>query len=885
MLNWLFKKRPEAPPPAPPARPAPTAAAAARKTAAGDGIDWPARLQAAHGDDAALLQLAQSQAPLETKLAAVAALATEAALKQAERAFRSHDRKVHRVAKQRLEAAVEEREARAQAHLLIERTAALLDTAEVPINHVVELDRAWAALPARALEPAQHEAFAASRLRLDAALQARGEAQQRLARWVAEAKRCLPTWQQALFAAAEHGSANDVAGLRQDIEALRLARPDGTAGAAPEGALAQLLQTAQDVEARLAWLEAPPAAAVTTEPPGDDARAAPAPTWPALPVPAEPELARVLSQRHAQWLQANTPVAAEAPPAPARTPRPARAPAPDAGQREQLGALVEQAEAALAEGQLGMLQQHLQAIDDTLSTLDAAALPAAWRERHQAVRAEHGRLRGWQQWGGSRARDDLVAEAEALGRQTLAAADPEAPDAPKLNLKLHAETIHTLRQRWKELDRLGAAASPALWQRFDTALHAANQPLAAQHAALKAARQDNLAAREALLGTLEALPLPGVPGVPGDVPAPDWRDLVRELERFQQAWRKLGPAEHTVPAAARQALAVRLRAAVERIEAPLHEVQREAAAAREQMIARAEALAPAVGSQAAPPDAAQRVRDLQAEWQHHARQAPLPRGLEGALWARFKAATDAVFAQREAAFAARDAELDANLARREALLARLTGLTTETAPAEIERTLAEVDRGWREAGDVPRAAADAIERRLREAHAAALACLDAAARLRWQVQCDTLAARLALCEAREDGTADADELGRRWAALGALPAAWEQALAARWQRPITPGPLAAAAVDESLLHLETALALPASAEWQDARRQLKLRALKDAMEGRSTSPQGPAQHAERWIAAVGQSGLASTQRARLQALVAALRQAQPGAIGTPLARG
>jgi hypothetical protein len=69
-----------------------------------------------------------------------------------------------------------------------------------------------------------------------------------------------------------------------------------------------------------------------------------------------------------------------------------------------------------------------------------------------------------------------------------------------------------------------------------------------------------------------------------------------------------------------------------------------------------------------------------------------------------------------------------------------------------------------------------------------------------------------------------------------------------------------------------------------ARRQLKLKALKDAMEGRGSSEQGPAQQAAWFVAALRQGQLSAEQRARLQALINALREAPAGALGTALAK-
>jgi DNA repair protein SbcC/Rad50 len=362
----------------------------------------------------------------------------------------------------------------------------------------------------------------------------------------------------------------------------------------------------------------------------------------------------------------------------------------------------------------------------------------------------------------------------------------------------------------------------------------------------------------------------------------EWRDVVRELDRFHLAWRKLGPVKHTVPNRTRPALEQRLQLAVARVETPLQHVRSGAVSAREALITAAEALLPEHPGR--PPgkplaDAARQVRDLQAIWQEQARELQLPRGLENALWTRFKAATDAVFAQRQAAFAARDDELQANVTVREALLQRLEALGSDTPEVDLQRTLDDVDRAWRQAGEVPRAMADRMEQRLRSAHAAAVQWLGSSARRQWLAQLDALSARLALCEAKEGGTSQ-DDLSASWNRLGALPASWEQALSERWTSGAQPGPLAAAEVDDLLLQLETALDLPTPAEWQAARRALKLRALKDSMEGRIAAASGPARHAAWFQSSLRQAGLSAGQRERLKAILTALREAQPGALTT-----
>jgi hypothetical protein len=111
-----------------------------------------------------------------------------------------------------------------------------------------------------------------------------------------------------------------------------------------------------------------------------------------------------------------------------------------------------------------------------------------------------------------------------------------------------------------------------------------------------------------------------------------------------------------------------------------------------------------------------------------------------------------------------------------------------------------------------------------------------------------------------------------------LPAAWERTLAQRWAAPAATGPLSETAFNDLLLQLETALDLPTTPERLAARRDMKLRAMKDALEGRRASTLDPARRDEWWLAALRQDGTTEPQRDRLLALVAALRQAPPGTL-------
>lgn len=572
MLKWLFRRRRDAVAPAP----APPEAAAVPATAPVDRLGaLRERLHAACGDDAALLALAREAGVLEIKLAAVRSLQGEQALKVAEREFRRRDRRVHQLARQRLDAVLTERMTRARAGALVDAATALAAQPVLPLNRLAEIDRGWHALDAALLAPGQAQAFAAARAALEALLRER-EAQHSRDRGgrAAQARAAAPV--AAPTSAAAPGDANPLAAP---------ARPD-----APEAA------------------------------PGTEARPADSPAPAARP--------------DAQDTTAPSPPTRRKPmPAPARAELLAR-----------IDALLQRIEDALAGGQVAPLAELFADIDAACDP--AAPLDEARRARHQAALAEFARLRGWQQWSGARAVDTLVEEARALAAATAAA---DAQDsAASLDLDAHAATIRDLRARWKALERQRAPTGAAAWSRFDAAVQAAYAPVAVRNETMRRDRSDNLAARTALLDALDALPAQPPEGAGA---AEHWKAQIRTLERFRADWRALGPLEQRVPREARAALRRRLRGSLERIEAPLAQARAQTAAARERLIEAALALAQAAAAPGGdPPRAALALaRELQDEWARSARELPLARAVEAALWTRFRAAVDAIYAQRDAA--------------------------------------------------------------------------------------------------------------------------------------------------------------------------------------------------------------------------------------------
>lgn len=942
MLGWIFRKKGIETEAAPTMV---TTSQVANESAT--DVDWTAALALARGDNDALLALARSAAtPLQFKQAAVEALTGEAALRLAEREFRSHDRRVHQLAKQRLQTTVAQRETREHAARLLESARGLAAMTEVPVNRLVELDRAWQALDAGAVEPAQRDEFTALTAQLAAQLRERADIELQRRRWQADAAAAQRQLQAACTEAAAGTQSRERLAVATDaargVEGAL--RPDGEADPATVRALAELqhaIRMAIALDVHLAVLDRLEAGSAQTVPrtaedapvvtgPGDDSKAESADgarddadadaeravtpssmgdaqrEWQALPPLSDLHLAALLQTRHARWQQACDQVR-EARRSQRREEERERQRARQGQQALALADGVAQAETALDAGQLADAHRLLMGIDAQLQAADA---PIALQTRIATAQARLAQLRGWQHWAGGRARDELVQQAEALAAATVrgdgrvdgnAEADGAVvAEVARLSIRQRAEVIQTLRQRWKEIDGQSGPGTGgrALWQRFDAALQAAGEPVAAHVAAQRAAREANLSARQQLLEFLEAVgettgaepaASPGEvnppddaaqPQTPAEPPAPGFdlpRRLATALDRFHVEWRKLGPIEHTVPRQARAALVERMEAAVHRVQAPLEAARAAAGAQRQALVARARTLAgdaPGRGR-----DLVGEVRALQAEWQRHAKALPLARAHEQALWSDFKAAIDAAFAAREAAYSAREAEFEAHAAERTALIERLRPRPGDS-PATQRRTLAEVDAAWQRCGPAPRDRADALEAQFRAAREGLRQCSAEGEQRAWQATCDALDAKLALCKVREqriaEGAAlDVEATTASWSTLPALPAPLEDAMRRRAGLAQADGTDAAPDVDDLLLQIETAWDLPTPPAFESARRERKLLALKDSLEGRRpVAPKalGPVAAMARLLS---RADLDAGQHDRLAAVLAEWRRRGP----------
>jgi hypothetical protein len=824
---------------------------------------WRDKILAARSDDAALLQLAHQAPSVDLKLAAIEAMTQEESSRRAMRELGERDKRLYRAAKLRWQAISGKRKATAQANALIASARALLEQDFVPANRAVELDHAWGALNVDLLDAGLRVEFAALSAELGARARARGEREQAIDRWLAAADDAIRQLRASLAGVAQGdlppGAAQspaagllEVLGSVQDAKDARCLQKTDAANRA--------LALASSVVQRAEFLQALPAPGIADEA-SDKAKIA---QWRDIPEVPEAELQALLARRFADWR--NTSIHERQLEHHARRAHEQKQRAEQ--EQRRLSAIegdVNAAEAAHAAGEVAELTRLMTVIERALKH---GPVNAALARRIESLRRGQLRLRDWQRWSGRQAREQLVAEAQALGRAA----------AGNVAIRPHAEAIDKLRERWKELDKLGAATNQGLWHAFDGALKAAYAPVAAHLDKLKVARNENLAARNRVIDDLAR-------AAEKYLPVAEWRAIARALEQAKIAWRQLGPVEHTVPREAQQgenAVTARYAAATQALQAPLGEAYRQATEQREQLVAAARKLVGSGGR-----DAIEKVRGLHTQWQAHAKALALPRREESALWSAFKAATDAIFAERDAARNAQEAEFNARLKAREDIIGRAGALSSSSAASEIKRGLAEADAAWRASAEVARPQAAKLEARYRAARDAATRRVGELAAYALQARFDALIAAIALCDDIETSGAQPADLEARWNAAQNLPDAWKTGLEARFRAAgSNSGPLSAPpsasksgarsseSLPELLLKLEVACGIDSPAEFLADRRRLKLRALKDAMEARRAVASTP-QDVERWLLdAAATPRPDESSRERLAKIIAAVRQQQ-----------
>jgi hypothetical protein len=505
--------------------------------------------------------------------------------------------------------------------------------------------------------------------------------------------------------------------------------------------------------------------------------------------------------------------------APAPQVRPAAAGKPHPEPKQEAGPDFTQAldamDEALQQGLLQVAAEH----DKTLHESKGIRLTPAQSERLAHVRAEFKRLADWARWGGNVSREELVKSVEEL--PALALSNGEL-----------AKKVGSLRTSWKSLDATGAAPK-ALWLRFDAGCERAYAPVALHFRALADERHANAGRAQALIAEVLACSQE-----PRDVD--DWKGLAAQGSRLRQAWTRLG----TIDRKEKKQLDGAFGKALDALLAPLERQREIEIARREQLIVEVGLL------QANQRNTTATLRALQEKWQEYAKALPLERRAEQALWQRFRAACDQLFAQRKESLSIADGERRAHLEGKQAVCAMLEQADASATAPSIAALLRDAQQAWDAIGAVPHANEQNVAQRYHAAVAPLQARIDAIARQAGAAQVDALQHKLRLCQSLEtalcapDGERDSVSWTALWSALpplGApLGAQYEAALLARFGAAVQAldHPSSAHAVQlernrsallDEVLRLEIAAGIDSGAEFARGRLKMQVETLQSSL--------------------------------------------------------
>ncbi|MCM2569101.1 DUF349 domain-containing protein [Janthinobacterium sp. GK] len=733
--------------------------AAASAQSASRRAEQVARAHAVAGDEAAAFEFIVSSEFADARLIAAEHVHALPLLEKVHHAMRNTDRRVAKLMQGRIDLIRHQAAETQRAQASIDTAQRLLNDEKLSPNQVAELDRQWQVIKAT---PELATAFAAARAALAARLEAQVVLQRAVIDAVAAARALASNGQSAGELAqalarldgehAQHAQSPERGSLPKHLESDFIQAREQAQSAL------QALQQHQAVfdarQAALAEWQAQDAATLDV----DTLKRA----WQALPRLPESPLSDSLQQQFAAVLasapapvQAATPEAApaHADPAP-RKPRVEHAPVSKEA-TEQFFKVLDAMEAALQDGLLHVASEH----DKTLRDSKHGRLTPAQADRLAHVRGEFKRLADWARWGGNVSREELVKAGEELPAQEL----------PMAEL---AKKVGSLRERWKSLDTLSGPAPKSLWERFDAACSLAYAPAAQHFKQLAEERHGNAAKAQELIAETAAL---------AAEESTDWKQVASASQRLRQAWTRLG----TIDRKEKKRLDTEFGAALDALSKPLDTQRQIETARREQLIVEVGLLKPSERN------TVDMLKALQDKWQELAKALPLERRAEQALWQRFRAACDDIFAKRKETAHAADHERREHLHAREALCATLETAVVpdgddKSRTAFINHLLRDTRAAWNSSGPVPRASEAKIEQRYHAAVAGVQAQADAIAERAGAAQANALRDKLRLVQALEaslaevDAGTDAAAWTERWSALPPLDTQYERSLQQRF---------------------------------------------------------------------------------------------------------
>ena len=436
---------------------------------------------------------------------------------------------------------------------------------------------------------------------------------------------------------------------------------------------------------------------------GEDAAAAAEPAETAVPAEAPAETPAEPTEAVAEAAPAETPAEKAADPVAAAAPSAAPSPAPSSAQRPAPSPAAFAARPK-AKPSAAAPAPAPAAVSSAASLAEAARWGRVEGDGHVFLTVDGTEYPVGQYPG--------VSEDEALGyfarkfedvvAQIVLLEQRVSSKAPTTDMQ---KTVTHLREQLAERNMVGDIRSAEA--RLDALVTQIGELEKAEKAEHDAVRAAELAAREAIVAEAEE--------IAGHDPAQiQWKTSSARMNELFESWKIAQKSGVRLGRSNEDALWKRFRAARTVFDrhrrayfSQLDSNNSAAKAAKEKLITEAEALSSSTDWGFA----AGEYRRLMDEWKASPRAS---RKDDDALWARFRAAQDVFFTNRQAANDEIDQEYGANLVVKEALLAEANELLPIKDVTAAKKALQSIRDRWEEAGKVPRADMGRIEAGLRK---------------------------------------------------------------------------------------------------------------------------------------------------------------------------
>jgi hypothetical protein len=255
--------------------------------------------------------------------------------------------------------------------------------------------------------------------------------------------------------------------------------------------------------------------------------------------------------------------------------------------------------------------------------------------------------------------------------------------------------------------RAGIGNYAALATRLEALTASLGELNEAEKAKNAAAVEESKAARIVIVEAIEAL-------ASTDPSKVQWKETTTRVEELFNQWQAAQKSAPRLNKSDANELWKRFRDARQKLDherraffAELDSKNKGAKSAKEALIAQAEALSG--------PDSLTKYRSLLDAWKLAPRAG---KKIDDALWARFKAAGDALYSAKKIEDEAEDASYAGNLDTKLAILAEAELLLTATDRVAARQALNNLQKKWDAAGKVPRSQLKPTEERMRKVEAA-----------------------------------------------------------------------------------------------------------------------------------------------------------------------